>query len=171
MGTLLHKILQFLYLYVPSVKEIQFILKIGVCPSSLHVFPILLCMSVFTSSFQSMLHKANPIPNPLLPAEKPPVSQPTPVAVPPPAAVAPAAPREEGWTGPATVPGAPRAVPIPPVGQNQTPTFGAPDVDLRQVDPRLSRMGDQDLRVPPVAPVPAPQAPPRDIRENFLPDQ
>lgn len=114
-----------------------------------------------------MLHKANPIPTPLLPVEKPPVSKPTPVPVPP----ATAAPREEGWTGPSTVPGAPRAAPVPPVGQNQTPTFVAPDVDLRPVDPRLSRMGDQDLRVPPVAPVPAPQVPPRDLRENFLPEQ
>lgn len=118
----------------------------------------------------SMLHKANPIPTPLLPAEKPPVSQPTPVAVPPAAAAAPAAPREEGWTGPGTVPGTPRAGPIPPAGQNQTPTFVAPDVDLRQMDPRMSRMGDQDLRVPIIAPVPAPQVPPRDTRENFLPD-
>ncbi|PNF34137.1 hypothetical protein B7P43_G01153, partial [Cryptotermes secundus] len=112
-----------------------------------------------------MLHKANPIPTPLLPVEKPPVAKPTPVPVPP-----AAAPREEGWTGPSTVPGAPRAAPVPPVGQNQTPTFVAPDVDLRPVDPRLSRMGDQDLRVPPVAPVPAPQAAPRDLRENFLPE-
>jgi hypothetical protein len=120
-----------------------------------------------------MLHKANPIPTPLLPTEKPlvqvqtPVPQPTPVPAPPTAA----APREEGWTGPGTVPGAPRTGPIPPVGQNQTPTFVAPDVDLRPVDPRLSRMGDQDLRVPPVAPVPAPQVAPRDPRENFLPEQ
>lgn len=171
MGTLLQKILHFPYLHVTLVKGIYIILKSGVCPSSLHVLSILLCVSVFTSSFQSMLHKANPIPTPLLPAEKPPVAQQTPVAVPPAAAAAPAAPREEGWTGTATVPGAPRTGPIPPVGQNQTPTFVAPDVDLRQVDPRLSRMGDQDLRVPPVAPVPPPQAPPRDIRENFLPDQ
>jgi hypothetical protein len=93
------------------------------------------------------------------------------VAVPPAAAAAPAAPREEGWTGPGTVPGTPRAGPIPPAGQNQTPTFVAPDVDLRQMDPRMSRMGDQDLRVPIIAPVPAPQVPPRDTRENFLPDQ
>lgn len=96
MGTLLDKILQFPYLYVPLEIGIQFILNIGVCPSSLHVFPILFCMSVFTSSLQNMLHKANPIPTPLLPAEKPPVSQPTPVAVPAAAAAAPAAPREEG---------------------------------------------------------------------------
>jgi len=116
-----------------------------------------------------MLHKANPIPTPLLPAEKPPVQvqvpvmQPTPVPAPP-----AAAPREEGWAGPGPVTGPPRTGPVPPVGQNATPSFVASDVDLRPVDPRLSRMGDQDLRVPPVAPVPAPQAPPR---ENFLPEQ
>lgn len=170
MGTYLKKILRSPSLHIPVVKDIQ-ISNSVVCPSSLHVFLILLCMSVLTSLFQSMLHKANPIPAPLLPAEKPPVSQPTPVAVPSVAAVVAAAPREEGWTGPGSVPGAPRAGPIPPVVQNQTPTFVAPDIDLRQVDPRLSRMGDQDLRVPPVGPVPAPQAAPRDVRENFLPDQ
>lgn len=120
-----------------------------------------------------MLHKANPIPTPLLPAEKPavqvqvPVMQPAPVPAPPAAAV----PRDEGWAGPGPVPGAPRTGPVPPVGQNQTPSFVASDVDLRPVDPRLSRMGDQDLRVPPVAPVPAPQAPPRDLRDNFVPEQ
>lgn len=112
-----------------------------------------------------MLHKANPIIAPLQPVEKPPVPKPVPLPVPPVAA----APREEVWTAPSTAPAAPR--PVPPVGQNQTPTFVASDVDLRQVDPRLSRMGDQDLRVQPVAPVPAPQAPPRDLRENFLPEQ
>jgi hypothetical protein len=114
-----------------------------------------------------MLHKANPIVAPLQPVEKPPVPKPTPMPVPPVAA----APREEGWTAPSTAPAAPRAGPVPPVGQNQTPTFVATDVDLRPVDPRLSRMGDQDLRVQPVAPVPAPQVPPRDLRENFLPEQ
>ncbi|XP_021928821.1 cleavage stimulation factor subunit 2 tau variant isoform X2 [Zootermopsis nevadensis] len=121
----------------------------------------------------NMLHKANPIPTPLLPAEKPPVQIQVPVLPPAPVpapAVAVVTPRDEGWAGPGPVPGAPRTGPVPPVAQNQTPSFVASDVDLRPVDPRLSRMGDQDLRVPPAPPVPAPQAPARDPRENFVPE-
>ncbi|XP_069688856.1 cleavage stimulation factor subunit 2 isoform X1 [Periplaneta americana] len=114
----------------------------------------------------SMLHKANPMPTPLMPVEKvpvpvqAPVPQPTPVPPPP---VTTAAPREENWTAPV----APRPVPVPAAAPTQTPAFVAPDVDLRPVDPRLARMGDQDLRVPPGPPVAAPQAPPR---ENFIPE-
>ncbi|KAJ9579970.1 hypothetical protein L9F63_004353 [Diploptera punctata] len=107
----------------------------------------------------SMLHKANPIPTPMMPSEKPAVPVQAPVAIPQPAPVpAPIATtissREEAWV-------APTPAPAP---------FAGPDVDLRTVDPRLSRMGDQDLRVPPGAPVPAPAVVARDPRENFIPE-
>lgn len=132
----------------------------------------------------SMLHKANPIPTPLMPSDKPPVQVQVqaPVVVPQPAPVpAPitttATPREEAWTGPPTtvpVPIPARTVPIAPPAPAPAPPpapFAGPDVDLRPVDPRLARMGDQDLRVPPGAPVPPPAAAvPRDPRENFIPE-
>ncbi|PSN35046.1 Cleavage stimulation factor subunit 2 [Blattella germanica] len=123
----------------------------------------------------SMLHKVNPVPTPLVPAAEKqpvpvqaPVPQPTPVPAP---VTAPVPPREESWAGPPPAPvpvAVPRAVPIAPAAPAPAPTpFVAPDVDLRPVDPRLARMGDQDLRVPPGAPVPAPVVPPRD---NFIPE-
>ena len=127
-----------------------------------------------------MLHKANPIPTPIMPSEKPAVQVQAPVVVPQPTPVpAPittaAAPREEGWTGPAaTVPVSvpARTVPLAPAVPVAAPSpFPTPDVDLRPMDPRLSRMGDQDLRVPPGAPVQPPAAVPRDPRENFIPEQ
>ena len=127
-----------------------------------------------------MLHKANPIPTPMIPSDKPPVQIQAPVVIPQPAPVpAPitttAAPREDAWNGPPAnvpVPVPARTVPIAPPAPAPAPApFATPDVDLRPVDPRLARMGDQDLRIPPGAPVPAPAAVPRDPRENFIPEQ
>ncbi|KAK0082448.1 hypothetical protein PV325_010387 [Microctonus aethiopoides] len=91
----------------------------------------------------SMLHKANPIPNVVLPPEKP--------------ALHTMPPRiEEPWN--ITRP--------PPAINPPAPIFAGQDVDLRtldrQIDPRLARM-DQDLRAPPPAlpiTVTAPVAPP-----------
>ncbi|KZC09449.1 PREDICTED: cleavage stimulation factor subunit 2 isoform X2 [Dufourea novaeangliae] len=88
----------------------------------------------------NMLHKANPIPSVLTPAEKP--------------AAHPIVPRiEEPWA-----PSRPAAVTNPPA-----PIFAGQDVDLRtldrQMDPRLARM-DQDLRGSQVQPTPVSAPPP-----------
>ncbi|XP_066994118.2 cleavage stimulation factor subunit 2 isoform X2 [Anabrus simplex] len=137
----------------------------------------------------SMLHKANPIPQVLVPAEKPvapavsavpvqaPVAQPqpAPVAAPPTTIV-----REEAWPVQPGIPIGPRPAAIPAIPapvQNQATPFVASDVDHRPLDPRLARMGDQDLRVPPAGAVvmqpiqPQTQPAARDPRENFPVEQ
>ncbi|KAJ8667221.1 hypothetical protein QAD02_008883 [Eretmocerus hayati] len=80
----------------------------------------------------SMLHKANPIPNVLVPSEKPSL-----MPVPPPRI-------EEPWLN--------RPPPPIPAANPPAPVFSNQDVDLRsldrQIDPRMARL-DQDLRVPP----------------------
>ncbi|KAK7867611.1 hypothetical protein R5R35_014809 [Gryllus longicercus] len=144
----------------------------------------------------SMLHKANPIPQILMPNEK--SAPPAPgggaaaavaaaaaaaaaAPVPVPAPVVPSGPREEAWpqaggvvpatraaavavvsaavapVAPLLAPAAPpqnavvqptAAVVVPPPPP-PPPAAAFADVDHRPVDPRLARLADQDLRVPP----------------------
>ncbi|XP_063243688.1 cleavage stimulation factor subunit 2 tau variant isoform X2 [Bacillus rossius redtenbacheri] len=106
----------------------------------------------------TMLHKVNPTPPVLLPVDKPvvPVPLPVPVPAPAPVAVPPVlaqpAPllREEPWPA--------AALPAPPLA----PPAG-------DVDHRVGRMGDQDLRVLPTPTQAMPAVPQRDPREGFPP--
>lgn len=139
----------------------------------------------------SMLHKANPILQPLMPSDKPTIPGPVPVPVPVPAPAAtvagvqstlamPVAPvpapqvvapdvtatvAQQGWTAAPAAPAVPRtaslAAPVvaQPTGVPFLPSAASGDIDHRTpvVDPRLTRMGDQDLRMPPAGLVPGPQ--------------
>ncbi|XP_046990194.1 cleavage stimulation factor subunit 2 tau variant isoform X1 [Schistocerca americana] len=153
----------------------------------------------------SMLHKANPILQPLMPLDKPTITGPVPVPVPVPAPAAtitavqptlamPVAPvpapqqlvapdvtvtvAQQGWTPAPTPVAVPRttalAAPVvaQPAGVQFIPPTASGDIDHRTpvVDPRLTRMGDQDLRLPPTGLVAGPQPVPpvpiaRDHRE------
>ncbi|KAK3926963.1 Cleavage stimulation factor subunit 2 [Frankliniella fusca] len=107
----------------------------------------------------TMLHKANPTPVPLYPSDKPmtvPLS--TPASAPsvgtanpaPPAAPQPVILPTENWAG--TLP---PSAPLPTAAPRPATTsgfMGIQDMDMRQsVDPRMGRISDQDLRIPPSA--------------------
>lgn len=129
-----------------------------------------------------MLHKANPIPQSLVPSEKPtPVPVPAPVVLPAQSAVVAAVSTPQiqstvdspqSWNVNSV--GSRNSIPVPVAAPQSAPSiFSAAggDIDHRTVvDPRLSRMGDQDLRVPPASMVQPPQPVPpvlvRDPREN-----
>ncbi|XP_044728603.1 cleavage stimulation factor subunit 2 isoform X2 [Chrysoperla carnea] len=112
----------------------------------------------------TMLHKANQPPPTLQPAEKV-ANEPVPINLP--TAVAPVAvpaPRQQ--------PDFPSMAVAP--HSNQNPVFSAQDVDLRSIeprpiDPRLSRMGDQDMRIAPTVTQPITPVPPPITGSGFSP--
>ncbi|KAF7275887.1 hypothetical protein GWI33_011171, partial [Rhynchophorus ferrugineus] len=103
----------------------------------------------------TLLHPVNQVPATLMPGDK---NVPVQVPInnqfqqPPPAPVAP--PRQEFQPVPA---------PVMPPNSHNAPVFTGQDVDLRSmgnVDPRLSRMADQDMRQMPPAQLSNPLPPP-----------
>ncbi|XP_050312288.1 LOW QUALITY PROTEIN: cleavage stimulation factor subunit 2 tau variant [Anthonomus grandis grandis] len=107
----------------------------------------------------SLLHPREPVPATLMPGDK---NVPVQVPIsrdfqaPPPAPVAP--PRQEFQPVPAPI--------MPPVTNHKRPVFTGQDIDLRALDPRGgpeprmgSRMGDQDMRQLPPAPLANPLPP------------
>ncbi|XP_039295458.1 cleavage stimulation factor subunit 2 isoform X2 [Nilaparvata lugens] len=119
----------------------------------------------------SMLHKTNPVPQPLQAAEgnnpppPPPPPQPRPAGIPPPPINEPHwSPMARNAAPPPPPPPLPNAPPPQPYGaMNQ-------DMDMRSIDPRMGpRVGDQDMRIPPTVPPmpPAPVMPPH--RDAFAP--
>ncbi|XP_044262378.1 cleavage stimulation factor subunit 2 tau variant isoform X2 [Tribolium madens] len=106
----------------------------------------------------TMLHPQNPVPSTLTPKEK---TNPGPVSI------------NSNYTGNPTPVQPPRPefqpVPAPALHNNSNPVFTGQDVDLRSLDPRgadprLSRLGDQDMRTLP-GQLPNPLPPP--LVENF----
>lgn len=121
----------------------------------------------------SMLHKTNPVPQALQPAEGSNPMRPGPPAmpnVPPPTAndvhwARTAAPPPPPPPPPQQMNAPPPSIPQPYGGMNQ-------DLDMRSIDPRMGpRVGDQDMRIPPSVPPmpPAPVMPPH--RDAFPPQE